>query len=125
MESRLRNVDADLVQAACPRQVLSALKSDFRVGRFVDAFEKSERQLLHPCGLRLIDVIALRHRLDRRVANVFVLAATEQVVQHAIAQRRVGDGHARQLQLFEHREHDRQATRQDRHTVALDAGQNE
>ncbi|MCY1232082.1 hypothetical protein D9M72_445550 [compost metagenome] len=52
-----------------------------------------------------------------------MVAASEQVVQHAQPQRAVGDIHALDIEFSKHAQHDRQATRQHRDAVRLEAGQ--
>jgi hypothetical protein len=52
-----------------------------------------ERKLLHPLRLRRIDVVAPHELRHRHLAHVAVLDPAEQVVEHAVAQRRGRDLH--------------------------------
>jgi len=51
--------------------------------------------------LRAVDAVAMRELADRHVAHVVMLAASEQVVQHAMPQRALRRIHAIDLQQIE------------------------
>lgn len=61
-----------------------------------------------------VDVVALGERLDRAVADVLVVDASEQVVDHAFAQRSARRIHALDRQALEDRGQDRDAARERR-----------
>ena len=77
---------------------------------------------LHARGLRGVHVVAAHELRDGRLAHVVVLHAAEQVVEHAVAQRRLGHGHLLDVELVEDRVHDREAAGQHRRARRLQAG---
>ena len=81
-----------------------------------------ERQRLDALGLRRIDVVAAHELRHRHLAHVAMLHAAEQVVEHAVAQRAVGDLHRLEAELVEHGAHDRDAAGQHRRAVRPQAG---
>src|SRR5690606_38962499 len=72
-------------------------------------------------GLVDIHVVALHEEAQRAIANVLVMMATEQVVEHAFTQRALGVRHGGNLQRIEYGLQDRQTRREDAPAVRLDA----
>ena len=66
-------------------------------------------------------MVAAHELRDRRLAHVVVHDAAEQVVEHAVAQRRLGDRHRLDVELVEHRVHDREAAGQHGRARRLEA----
>ena len=111
------------MHAARPAQRLPRLKGAFGIAVVIDRIEKSHRQVFHARRLCMVDVIALAELDDGGVANILVKAAAEQIVEHAVAQRGIGDRHFLNAQHLENRAHDCQAARQHRQTIAFHARQ--
>ncbi len=75
------------------------------------------RQIAQPFGLRRIDVVAAHELRHGDLAHVAMLDATEQVIEHAVAQRAFRHLHRLDAELVEYRAHDRHAAGQHRRAV--------
>ncbi len=118
----VRDRHADLVQARGPAQQRQIVLAPL-VGRLGKLRQQPLRGLTHTRGLGTVDAVAAHELIDRDRAHVLVMAAAEQVVQHAQPQRAVGDVHAVDIELGKDTQHDRQPTGQDGNPVGLQADQ--
>ena len=92
-----------------------------QVPGFGHLVEGLQRLGFDPCGLLHVDVITLHQEAQRAIANVLVVMAAQQVVEHAFTQRAFGVGHAADLEGIEDRLQNRQARREYSAAVRLDA----
>jgi hypothetical protein len=83
--------------------------------------ERMQGLALDPHRLFQIDVVALHQRGQGALAHVFVVMATQQVVEHAFTQRAFTMVHALQFEGVEDGFENRQAGREDGAAVRLDA----
>ncbi len=92
--------NADLVQGRGPGKRLSCMGVGLVL---VHLPIQPPRQFGHALGLSRIDVIAAHELAHRCFAHVVLLHAAEQVVQHALAQRRVRHAHVFDAKLVKTR----------------------
>src|SRR5690606_31295922 len=86
MVFRMRDVEADLVQARGPLEQLTAARIVEPPSR-LDLIEQRLDGSLDPGPLLLVDVVAMLHAAHRPLARVLVAEATQHVVEQPLAKR--------------------------------------
>ena len=117
------DVKSDFVQSACPAEVL------FPLGKVLDGYVFGVAQAVHKglCGfgnafgLIEADVVAVLELGGRLIAHVFVQTASNQVVEHAVAQGGFGNGHFGEFEFFKRCHHDGQSAGEHFHAFGLEA----
>lgn len=113
--------EPDLVKPRCPRQHPSRLVLVERP-RFVARLEEIERGALDARGLFVVDAVLLRIGADGAIADVLVVDAAEQVVEHAFAQCAGRRLHALDRERAEDGAQDRDAAGDHRLTFLPESG---
>ena len=85
--------------------------------------KQKTRGIGNPLRLRPAHAIPDGEGLDGRVAQVVMMVAAQQVVEHAQAQCALGENHFFQAKCFQYGNHDGQAAGQHRQPIRLDTGQ--
>ncbi|RMQ45641.1 hypothetical protein ALQ04_05436 [Pseudomonas cichorii] len=93
----------------------------FHFPGFCDLLQSMQRLALNASGLFQVDMVAIHQRAERAFAHVFMVMAAQQVIQHAFTQRAFAVIHALEFEGVEDRLQNRQAGREDRAAVGLDA----
>ncbi|MCY1230365.1 hypothetical protein D9M72_427750 [compost metagenome] len=109
------------MQTRGPAQQRQVVFAPF-VGGIRELGQQRLRGAAHTPCLRTVDAVAAHELVDRDGAHILMMAAPQQVVEHAQAQRAVSDVHAVDVEFGEHAQHDRQPARQHRDAVRLQPG---
>ena len=117
----VRDGQAELVQPGSPAQHRAVVRAELPGAG--DLVEQAQRRRLHARGLRGVDAVADHQRIHRCIARIVVADAADQVVQHALAQRRAADHHPLQPQRVEGRFQDEQPAGDERPPILRQAGQ--
>ena len=119
----LRDRNADLMQLRRPREEhRHAL--DARV-LALEPGQQHLREVADALRLRPVDLVAARELLDRHLADVAMVHASEEVPEDAVAQRPLRHRHLDERELREHPGHDGDAARQHRNAVLAKPGERE
>ena len=116
------DVDADFVQFGRPAEILPPVVEFLYRCVLGKAFEQDGGGVRHAVGLAEGNVVALLELRNGLFAHVFVQAAADEVVEHAVAQGGIGYGHGLHTQFFKHSQHHSQTAGEYFQPVCLQSG---